>query len=91
MRNSVQPAINVPLPQSTRPDGVPEFTCSAIAACGFGASSIDLLVSAYLRTADMTRFLQMQNDLNLDLMDVMQKNGVDFAFPSTTVYLEKNN
>ena len=37
----------------------------------------------------MTRFLQMQNDLNLDLMDVMQKNGVDFAFPSTTVYLEK--
>lgn len=23
---------------------------------GFGASSIDLLVSAYLRTADMTRF-----------------------------------
>jgi len=53
---------------------------------GFGASSIDLLV-----TADMTRFLQMQNDLNLDLMDVMQKNGVDFAFPSTTVYLEKNN
>ena len=39
----------------------------------------------------MTRFLQMQNDLNLDLMDVMQKNGVDFAFPSTTVYLEKNN
>ena len=58
---------------------------------GFGASSIDLLVSAYLRTADMTRFLQMQNDLNLDLMDVMQKNGVDFAFPSTTVYLEKNS
>ena len=57
---------------------------------GFGASSIDLLVSAYLRTADMTRFLQMQNDLNLDLMDVMQKNGVDFAFPSTTVYLEKS-
>ena len=58
---------------------------------GFGASSIDLLVSAYLRTADMTRFLQMQNDLYLDLMDVMQKNGVDFAFPSTTVYLEKNS
>ena len=37
----------------------------------------------------MTRFLQMQNDLNLDLMDVMQKNNVDFAFPSTTVYLSK--
>ena len=43
MRNSVQPAINVPLPQSTRPDGVPEFTCSAIAACGSGASTRALL------------------------------------------------
>ena len=38
---------------------------------GFGASSIDLLVSAYLRTADMTRFLQMQNDLNLSYSEVI--------------------
>ena len=56
---------------------------------GFGDSSINLLVSAYLRTADITRFLQMQNDLNLDLMDVMKQDGVEFAFPSTTVYLAK--
>ena len=57
----------------------------------FGDSSINILVSAYLLTNAYAEFLQMQNDLNLDLMDVMQKNGVDFAFPSTTVYLEKNN
>ena len=31
----------------------------------------------------------MQNDLNLTVMDVMQRDGVDFAFPSTTVYLAK--
>ena len=31
----------------------------------------------------------MQNDLNLNVMDVMQRDGVDFAFPSTTVYLAK--
>ena len=55
----------------------------------FGDSSINLLVSAYLRTNQAGTFLQMQNDLNLNLMDVMQKDGVDFAFPSTTVYLEK--
>ena len=55
----------------------------------FGDSSINLLVSAYLRTNQAGTFLQMQNDLNLNVMDVMQKDGVDFAFPSTTVYLEK--
>ena len=58
---------------------------------GFGDSSIDLLVSAYLRTADITRFLQMQSKINLDLMDVMKKDGVDFAFPSSTVYLAGNS
>ena len=35
-------------------------------------------------------FLQMQNDLNLNIMDIMQADGVDFAFPSTSVYIEKN-
>lgn len=56
---------------------------------GFGASSIDLLVSAYARTAEVEEFLRIQNSLNLSLMDVMKKNGVDFAFPSTSVYIEK--
>ena len=56
---------------------------------GFGDSSINLMVSAYLRTADLGVFLRMQNDLNLNIMDVMKADGVEFAFPSTTVYLEK--
>ena len=34
--------------------------------------------------------LQQQNDLNLNIMDVMQADGVDFAVPSTTRYIEKN-
>ena len=55
----------------------------------FGDSSINLLVTAYLRTNQAGTFLQMQNDLNLNVMDVMQRDGVDFAFPSTTVYLAK--
>ena len=32
----------------------------------------------------------LQNDLNLNIMDIMQADGVDFAFPSTSVYIEKN-
>ena len=39
----------------------------------FGDSSINLLVSAYLLTNQAGTFLQMQNDLNLNVMDVMQK------------------
>lgn len=56
---------------------------------GFGDSSINLMVSAYVRTNRYDTYMQMQNDLNLSVMDVMQKDGVEFAFPSTTVYLAK--
>ena len=56
----------------------------------FGDSSINILVSAYLLTNAYADFLQMQNDLNLTILDIMQANGVDFAFPSTSVYIEKN-
>ena len=56
----------------------------------FGDSSINILVSAYLLTNAYAEFLQMQNDLNLNIMDIMQADGVDFAFPSTSVYIEKN-
>ena len=57
----------------------------------FGDSSINILVSAYLVTNVYAEFLQMQNDLNLNIMDIMQADGVDFAFPSTSVYIEKNS
>ena len=56
---------------------------------GFGDSSINILISAYLLTNVYTDFLQMQNDLNLNIMDIMQTDSVDFAFPSTSVYIEK--
>ena len=55
---------------------------------GFGASSIDLLVSAYVRTPDAATFYRMRNDLNLDLMDIVRADGLDFAFPSTSVYIK---
>ncbi len=56
---------------------------------GFGDSSIDILVHCYVLRPEIGAFLAVQNTLNLDIMDVMQRDGVTFAFPSTSVYLEK--
>lgn len=56
----------------------------------FGSAGIDIAVSAYLRTPDTLRALEMQNDLNLDLMDLMQQSGLDFATPSMKISLEKS-
>ena len=44
----------------------------------FGDSSINILISAYLLTNVYAEFLQMQNDLNLNIMDIMQADGGPF-------------
>ena len=66
-----------------------EASSVTVRLTGFGDSSIDILVSCNILTADITLFLQIQNALNLEILDLMGRDGVQFAFPSTSVYLEK--
>jgi MscS family membrane protein len=54
---------------------------------GFGASSLDLEIFAYVRARDYDDFLEVAEDLNLRLMDVVARAGTGFAFPSQTVYV----
>lgn len=56
---------------------------------GFGASSIDILVQFYVNTGALADFLKIQEAINLDLMELVAKNECSFAFPSTSVYIEK--
>ena len=56
---------------------------------GFGGSSIDILVHCYIMHPDMPSFQVVQERLNLRIMDIMQEQGVDFAFPSQSIYIEK--
>ena len=56
---------------------------------GFGSSSIDILIQFYTTTGALAEFLKIQEFINLELMDIVYKNGCSFAFPSTSVYIEK--
>lgn len=56
---------------------------------GFGASSIDILVHCYVQVASTDEFLPIQEELNLQIMGLMQQQGVEFAFPSQTLYLQQ--
>ncbi len=56
---------------------------------GFGASSIDILLQYYVKVSALADYLKIQEEINLDLMDLVAKNGCSFAFPSTSVYIEK--
>jgi MscS family membrane protein len=55
---------------------------------GFGASSLDFEIFAYVKTTDFGEYLEVAEDLNLRLMDIVERAGSSFAFPSTTTYIE---
>jgi MscS family membrane protein len=57
---------------------------------GFGASSLDVEVFAYIETLDFNEFLAVREDLYLRFLDVIAAAGTGFAFPSTTTYLARD-
>lgn len=56
----------------------------------FGAYSLDVELSAYVRTSDLNEFLAVREDVFLRIMDVVQDCGTGFAFPSQTLYLGRD-
>jgi len=57
---------------------------------GFGGSSLDLEIFAYVKATEMSEFLGIQEDLLLRIMDIVAKAGTGIAFPSQTTYLAKD-
>jgi MscS family membrane protein len=55
----------------------------------FAPSSLDIEIAAYVTTLDGTKFLQTQEDLLLRIMDTIEANGTAAAFPTQTLYLER--
>ncbi|MBE0607564.1 MAG: mechanosensitive ion channel family protein [Deltaproteobacteria bacterium] len=57
---------------------------------GFGGSSLDLEIFAYVSATEMPVFLGIQEDLLLRIMDIIAEAGTGIAFPSQTTYLAKD-
>jgi MscS family membrane protein len=58
---------------------------------GFGATSQDVGIHAYIFAADFNEFLEIQEDLNLRIADVIAESGSGFAFPSQTLYMARDS
>ncbi|MGN0974610.1 MAG: mechanosensitive ion channel family protein [Gemmiger sp.] len=56
----------------------------------FADSSINVEIRCYVKTTGPVEFRELKNRLNLSIMDVMNAEGCEFAFPSASVYLEKS-
>lgn len=57
----------------------------------FNNSSLDIDIKALIKTEDAAKYRETLERLNLAFMDVIDRNGSGFAFPSQTVYLARDS
>ena len=57
----------------------------------FNTSSLDIQVAAQVLTTDMSEFQRIRQELLLRIMDVVERSGTSFAFPTQTVQLESSS
>lgn len=58
---------------------------------GFGESSLNIEVFAYVTTNDWNEFLGIREDILLRVMDIIEQAGTAVAFPSQTLYLGRDH
>ena len=57
----------------------------------FGDSSLNIFVLYYVDSPKWDDLIDVREDINYKIMEIVKKHNSDFAFPSTTVYLQQNN
>lgn len=56
----------------------------------FDESAINLQLRFYINTTDYEEYCRFINDLNFEIKKIIEENGTDFAFPSQSIYIEKD-
>jgi MscS family membrane protein len=57
---------------------------------GFGASSLDVEIFAYIATSNRIEFLAIREDILLRFAETVAEAGTGFAFPSQTTYVARD-
>ncbi|MDA3058250.1 mechanosensitive ion channel family protein [Campylobacter sp. VBCF_05 NA6] len=55
----------------------------------FGDSSVNILVYCFTKTVMRDDYLQIKEDILFKIMQIVENNGLEFAFPSQSLYVEK--
>lgn len=55
----------------------------------FGAASIEIIFSIYLRSTTWTAEMQARHEMMLRILELAERLGVEFAFPTQTLHLRR--
>ncbi len=54
----------------------------------FADSSLNIFCYFFTTTTNWAKFLEVREDVNFKIMEIIEKNGASFAFPSQSIYVE---
>ena len=66
-----------------------ESTMLSVKIDQFAASSIDIRLICFTKTKQYQEWLNVKDTLALEIKNIVEKNKASFAFPSTSIYVEK--
>ncbi|BAI80745.1 mechanosensitive ion channel, MscS family [Deferribacter desulfuricans SSM1] len=55
----------------------------------FNSSSLDIFIYCFTKTSVWSDYLAIKQDVNLKIMEILESLEIEFAFPSTSIYVEK--
>ena len=56
----------------------------------FGSSSLNIIVMFFTSQTSLAELKRVREEINYEILDVVHRHESSFAFPSTSVYMEKN-
>ena len=57
----------------------------------FGESSLDIFIHFFTKATERQKYLEVQEDVNLKILEILNKLEISIAFPSRTIYVEKTD
>jgi len=55
----------------------------------FGDFSLKFLVIYYVNVAEYGKYLEIQEAINFAIKEAFEKEGIEIAFPTQTIYVKK--
>jgi len=71
-------------------DGDIDGETVTVALDGFGESSMDIMLQFFTVTTDWQKYLEVKEKVMFSIMDILESENVETAFPTRTLHIEKS-
>ena len=70
-------------------DAVEKVRLDRVHFKNFGDSSLDFEVVYHVQSKEYLKYMDIQQEINFALFDRFEKEGIEFAYPTQTLYVKK--